>query len=139
MSLELVIPGLPSCNTAAAPHWRTRHAERRMWHALVAATVLAELGRWPEAPLERARVTITRCSAGPEPDFDNLASGAKFLLDGLVKAGVLKDDRPNCIGQPILLWERAPRGRGSVRISVETMPASQGVEIGPRVLAPPAQ
>ena len=63
MTLTLTIPGLPSCNTAAAPHWRIRHAERRKWHSAVAGAVLIELGRWPEAPLERARVTITRCSA----------------------------------------------------------------------------
>lgn len=149
MILELTIAGLPSCNSAAAPSWRTRHAERRKWHAAVAAAVLMELGRWP-TPLAHARVTITRCSAGPEPDGDNLASGAKFLLDGLVKCRVIADDRPSCIGTPTFAWERVPRGSGCVRLRVESVdvkaaiesdsdgvghPAASGVEIGERVQA----
>ena len=40
----------------------------------------------------------------------------KPILDGFVKAGVLKDDSPAVIGAPEYSWEKAGRGKG--RISV---------------------
>jgi hypothetical protein len=86
------------------------------------AAVLGELRRWPEKPLDRAMVTITRCSMA-EPDYDNLVQGGKFLLDGLIRAGVIKDDAPSVIGRPDYQWEKAPRGKGCVRIRVESAEA----------------
>ena len=71
---------------------------------------------------------ITRFSSR-EPDFDALAQGGKFLLDGLVKCGVLEDDRPSVIGQPSYVWSKASPKQGKVRISVY----EQTVEIGPRI------
>lgn len=118
MKLELVIDGLPPMNTADGIHRWSRHKLKKAWESKVCGAVLMALGRWPEKPLERAQVKITRCSSS-EPDFDGLVQGGKFLLDGLVKAGVLVDDRPSVIGQPEFRWERAPRGAGSVRICVE--------------------
>ena len=144
--LELEIPGLPSCNSAAALGWRVRHAERKAWKGRVSNAVLCKLGRWPSTPLDRARVTLTRCSS-VEPDADNLASSFKFILDGLVMAGVIADDKPSVIDVDFR-WERAPRGAGCVRIRVETLAAvaahsemlcgpqggtARGVEIGPKV------
>lgn len=147
MTLELVIPGLPPMNTAGShggSHW-SRTTVKRKWESLVCAAVLEALGRWPAKSLDRARVTITRCSTR-EPDFDNLTQGGKFILDGLVKAGVITDDSPAVIGRPEYLWQKSPRGMGSVRITVEERPGVHdhreawekgpaSVEIGPRVAA----
>lgn len=124
--LDLTIPGLPPMNTAGphgGSHW-SRTRIKRQWEGHVCAAVLTALGRWPAAPLERARVTITRCSTR-EPDFDNLAQGGKFILDGLVKAGVLADDSPKVIGRPEYLWEPAPAAQGCVRVRVEEVDASE--------------
>lgn len=131
MTLDLTLPGLPPTNAAdRRSHW-SYHKLSKTWQNKTAAAVLEALGRWPEAPLERARVTITRCST-TEPDFDGLVAAGKHILDGLVRAGVLVDDAPKVIGRPQYFWERAPRGQGCVRVHVE--PAS-GVEIGPRLPA----
>lgn len=141
--LELTIAGLPSCNSAAAPHWRTRHIERVKWKSKVCGAVLQALGRWPSKPLERARVELTRCSSS-RPDADNLASSFKFVLDGLVLARVIADDKPSVIGQPVFAWEKTSPRKGCVRIKVEELASvhdrrdewergPNGVEIGPKV------
>ena len=128
--LNVTIPGLPPMNTAdGLNRWR-RHTLKKLWEGKVAGAVLMELGRWPSKPLDRAAVTITRCSSS-EPDFDGLVQGGKFLLDGLVKAGVIADDKPSVIGQPVFRWEKAPPKQGCVRIVVEAVE----VEIGERVSA----
>lgn len=120
--LELVIEGLPPLNSSERLHWRKLVDHKRRWYAKVSSAVLVELGRWPAAPLALARVTITRCSS-QEPDGDNLGFGAKFILDGLKRAGVILDDKPSVIGQPILRWEHAPAKSGHVRILVEAVEA----------------
>ena len=130
-SIALSIPGLPPINTASSrgSHWAFAKLKRK-WESHVCAAVLTTLGRWPDKPLTRALVTITRCSAS-EPDYDNLVQGGKFLLDGLIKAGVIVDDSPAVIGRPEYRWQQAAPGAGSVRIQVE----DASVEIGERVPA----
>ena len=135
MTLHLRIAGLPPMNTADGLSRWTRRKIRLEWESRVVAAVLMELKRWPAKPLDRAEVTITRCSAN-QPDYDGLVQGGKFLLDGLVKAGVLADDSPAVIGIPVYHWEHAPRGSGCVLIAVRPAPdTSAGVEIGPRIPA----
>lgn len=122
MNLDITIPGIPPMNTAGphgGSHWG-RTTTKRQWESKVVAAVLEALGRWPAQPLERARVTITRASTR-EPDYDNLTQGGKFLLDGLVKAGVLVDDSPRVIGRPEYRWEQAAPAQGYVRIQVESV------------------
>lgn len=131
MILDLTLDGLPPMNTADRTHHWSAYRLKRAWEGKVCAAVLHELGRWPERPLDRARVTITRCSTR-EPDFENLTQGGKFLLDGLVKAGVIVDDSPGVIGRPEYLWVKGEPAKGSVRIQVE---AQGRVEIGERVPA----
>lgn len=47
----------------------------------------------PWRPLRKATVEILwRCRYRRRRDFDNLVSGIKPLLDGLVAAGVIEDD-----------------------------------------------
>lgn len=119
MNLDITLDGLPPMNTAdRRGRWVMIRAKRE-WESKVCGAVLMALGRWPESPMKRAHVTITRYSGVREPDFENLTQGGKFLLDGLVKAGVLEDDSPKVIGQPTYKWEPAKRGEGRVRIQVE--------------------
>lgn len=112
--IEIRLEGLPPINSADAPHRFVRHKARKLWKRLIWASVV---GRKPEKPLSHARVHITRCSSAP-PDPANLGEGAKFLLDGLVDAGVLEDDSARVIGMPKLDWEMAPPKKGHVRIRV---------------------
>jgi len=103
-------------------HWRKLYKERAKWKGLVGnAVLLADERRAAERkPLTRARVTITRCSS-TEPDYDGLVSGGKALLDGLVEAGVIVDDKVSVIGQPVYLWEKAKPGKGKVKVRVESI------------------
>ena len=121
MKLDLTIDGLPPMNTSNSrgSHWS--HSKlKRTWGDRVVAAVLFTLKKWPEKPLERARVSITRCSTS-EPDYDNLVQGGKFLLDGLIRAGVIVDDAPSVIGRPDYYWEKAQAAKGCVRIRVESI------------------
>ncbi len=72
----------------------------------------------PHEPLQFAKVRITRCSSGARPDFDNLQHSAKFLLDGLQKAGILAGDGPEFIGVPLVFWEPAKPKKQMTRIQL---------------------
>ncbi len=116
--LELVLEGLPkTTNTLARCHWRSRHGHAQTWHR----KVIGAIGlRAPPEPLERARLTYTRCST-QECDFDGLVSSFKHVQDALIKAGVIVNDRRADIGQPTYLWESAPQRKGHIKIKVESV------------------
>lgn len=128
MTLDLTIPGLPPTNSSDKLNRWVWRKLKKDWEALVITAVLEACGRWP-ATLDQARVTITRCSTR-EPDYDGLVQGAKFLLDGLVRAGVIRDDKPSVIGQPVFAWEPAAPGKGCVRIRVEAIDLDRTGGIG---------
>lgn len=89
----------PSLNAVwNGAHWARKVKTRNRWHWLVRAGLSnARFFERPQFP--RARVTIERY--GPRVlDADNCRAGTKFLMDGLVKHGVLLDDKPAVIGEP---------------------------------------
>lgn len=116
--LEFTIAGLPRMTNPSGRknHWRVVKKERDQWIAAVMAIVKTRTR--PVAPLERAKLTLTRYSS-VSPDPDGLVSGFKAIVDALVKAGVIANDRTENIGFPDYRWEKAPRGKGSVRVRVE--------------------
>jgi Holliday junction resolvase RusA-like endonuclease len=116
-TLEFQLDGLPRMTNPSGrgTHWRVIKQERDKWKM----AVIAVAARWkPATPLTRARLTLTRCST-TQPDPDGLVSGFKAIVDGLVRAGVLEDDKGKNIGFPDYRWEKAPRGKGCVRVKVE--------------------
>lgn len=121
-SLSLKLEGLPPMNTADGMHWRKRKKLKDYWEAYVAMKCV---GLKPSEPLPLAHVTILRSSSGRTPDFENLAQGGKFILDGLVKCGVLKDDNPDVIGQPEYLSSKTKPKKGYVLVTVQEL--SDGV------------
>ncbi|WP_068539466.1 RusA family crossover junction endodeoxyribonuclease [Olegusella massiliensis] len=92
MSL-LVIPGrLMGLNEYTAlnrAHWAKGSKAKRSETALVAWCAKAQKLKPLAAP---CRVSITWYEKNHRRDLDNIAFGAKFILDGLVTAGVLVDD-----------------------------------------------
>jgi hypothetical protein len=121
--MEFTIPILPRMNAADAVNRWIRMTER---NNVFNAVRLATMGQRPAVPLEKAHVTIERQSAGPEPDFENLAQGGKFILDALTARhkdgiGIIADDNPTCIGQPLYKWVKGKRGAGRVRVVVEAI------------------
>ncbi len=114
-SLAFELPGLPRMNSSDRMSKWVAIKERDKWRN---ATIDACRGKAPCEPLSRARVWFTRFST-IEPDFTNLVQGFKHIEDGLVDAGIIVDDKPSVIGQPVVTWERAHKGKGRVSVRVE--------------------
>ena len=115
-SIEFVILGLPKMsNQLLRGHWRVKHAHATNWKKYTRRAVELN-GALPAQPLVSAALRLVRVSSN-EPDFDGLVSGFKPIIDGLVECGVLLNDKPSCIKSEYL-WERGPRGKGSVRVQV---------------------
>lgn len=53
--------------------------------------------------IQRPKLTLTLYSI-KEPDFDNLVSRWKPVIDGLVRSGVIADDKLSVLGQPTFHW-----------------------------------
>lgn len=114
--LEFELKGLPkTTNALRASSWRVRNAFAKKWKDLVQLYTFRHL---PNSPLIKAKVTLTRCSSR-ESDFDGLVSSFKHVLDGLVEARILEDDKQSNIGQPTYLHEKAKQREGKIRIKVE--------------------
>ncbi len=94
------------------------HREAKNWVNWVILTIGRTL---PKEPLKRATVTLTRYSSS-EPDCDGLYSGMKAPLDALVKAKVIKDDRPSVIDFQAR-WKKCPQNQGKIRFEIEELPA----------------
>ncbi len=119
-TLTLEIPHLPKpVNSWMGEHWRVRHKSSKEWRIRVAQEVLVA-GKPKSCPWKKAKLTLSRMSSG-QMDFDGLVSSFKCVVDGLVKCGVLVDDKMANIGQPTYLHEKAPAGKGGIKIVVEEM------------------
>ena len=112
--LRLELDGLPAMGMNARRHWHVVNKENSAWYARV--RIATRLKRPPE-PLRLARVELTRCSS-MEPDFDNLVASFKPILDGLKRAGVIRDDKMSCIGQPDYHWRKAAPTEGRIAVEV---------------------
>ena len=113
--LKFELPGLPKMsNQLLRGHWRSKHIHAKKWKREI---WMAAIHLKPLQPLEKALVTITRCSSVC-PDFDGLVSAGKPLIDGLVECGVLIGDGMHVIGQPTYLWRKAAPGEGRTIILV---------------------
>lgn len=117
-SLSFELQGLPMMSNALLRgHWRKKHAHALKWKRAVWAKC------WhlrPDEPLVRAMLTLTRFSSR-EPDTDGLVSGFKHVVDGLVEAKVIADDRPSNIGIPNYRWEKVGNKSGKIKIEVEAV------------------
>lgn len=113
------IQGLPKMTNpsgAKSTHWRVRKAESDKWKKWVCAAINA--GRkFKEWPLEKANLTLIRHSSS-RPDPDGLVSGFKAVIDGLVVAGVLKNDKFKNIGMPNYMWQPAAPKKGFITVLV---------------------
>lgn len=116
--LRLTLEGLPKMtNAGGRAHWAVKVKEARKWQSMVAS---ACFNKQPEAPLTKAKISMTRYSS-VEPDFDGLCSGFKHVLDGLVHAGIIVSDKMSVIGKPNYDWKQAPPKRGYIQVDVESI------------------
>lgn len=88
-TIKITIPEIhPSLNQILRMHYHKRNTENKKWAALVA---FFDNRRKKRGPLKKARVKITYFFPdNRRRDPDNYSP--KFLMDGLVNAGVIEDD-----------------------------------------------
>jgi crossover junction endodeoxyribonuclease RusA len=97
-TLRLVLPGIPpALNEYRRMHHMAQYQSKQEWQekACVAAwcSVGTPVSRSWGPPAERARITVTFVYPDRRRrDPDNAAAGLKGILDGLVEAGIVKDD-----------------------------------------------
>lgn len=116
-TLYLRIDGLPKTinGMIGKANWWTFKKEADKWKNLVH---LHTLNRRPPQPLKHAKLILVRASSA-EPDWDNLCSSFKRIIDGLVKSGILEDDKMSNIGQPEYRWVKTKPGKGYVEVFVD--------------------
>lgn len=114
----LTINYLPkTINAIGRKHWSFKQIEAKKCKGLV--MVQCVVNRIVDLNLSKASLTFTRHSSR-EPDFDNLAGSFKHILDGLVEARVIQDDRPSIIGSPVFKWEKCAEKLGHITIMIST-------------------
>lgn len=114
---KIKIDYLPkTANKMSCMGWRSRSQHANEVKRIVHAELL-RLRIIPEIPLLRARLKLTRCSA-KRPDFDGTVSSFKWVIDGLVKAGVIINDDIDVIGEPEYKWEQTSPKCGHIKIEV---------------------
>ena len=89
MTVKITIPEIPpSLNQILRMHYHKRDAANKRWAGLVG---MFDNRKKRDKPISRAQVCITYYFPDARRrDSDNYAG--KFLLDGLVNAGVIEDD-----------------------------------------------
>jgi hypothetical protein len=70
-------------------HWSQRSRLNKIWRLRVQNVIR---GLEPSEPLERCHAVITKYGTR-DMDFDNLVTSMKPVVDGLVDAGVMVDDK----------------------------------------------
>jgi hypothetical protein len=114
--IEFEINDLPkTINAIGRSHWSIKAKEAKKWKTLVANQIIStgccKL-------LFRAQISLFRYSSRC-PDSDGLVSSFKHVIDGIVGAGLLPDDSYRTIGMPDYRWEKAPKGKGKIKVIVE--------------------
>ena len=116
--LEFEMKGLSErTNEVLSMSLRRRMQRKKFWKQFVAAAVNAKK---PKKPLKWAKVKFIRYSS-QRPDFDGLVSSFKHILDGLVIAGILVNDKFENIGDPTYRWKQTKEKAGKMKILVEEM------------------
>jgi Holliday junction resolvase RusA-like endonuclease len=114
---KLRIDLLPmTANKMCGMGWRARHKHALEVKRIVHAELLS-LRVIPEKPIKKAKLKLTRCSS-KRPDYDGTVSSFKWVIDGLVRAGVLYDDNIDVIGEPEYKWESAGQHCGHIKIEI---------------------
>lgn len=117
--LKFEIQDLPSStNSLGRKHWAIKAREARKWRQLVCLTIASEGHRKPQTPLKKATLKLVRFSSVC-PDADGIVSSFKHVIDGLVDAKIIANDKISNIGFPKYDWQPAPRGKGKILIHVQ--------------------
>ena len=116
-TLKFTIKDLPLTRNKLADRRWARKKEADKWHELVRHH--AQLQR-PQAPLKKATLHLVRHSSRC-CDYDGLVSSFKYVVDGLVKVGIIIDDNMKVIDKPLYEWEKAARNEGYITVEVREL------------------
>jgi Holliday junction resolvase RusA-like endonuclease len=88
MTIPGVLPGMNEIVEAARGDKYASSKQKKEYTDIVAWT--AKAARIPH--MERIDITFRWYEPNKRRDKDNITAGAKFVMDGLVKAGIIKND-----------------------------------------------
>jgi len=106
----------PSLNKLLRGHWSKNHKLRSKWSWLVRAG-LSNANYFARPQLQKAKITIERYGSRVL-DTDNCRGGTKYLTDSLVQHGILLNDTPAVIGEPVIFQMVGKERKTVVRIEV---------------------
>lgn len=118
---RMTIPGrMPGLNEYVRAERANRYAASKMKREQTErAGIAAVEQRMPHFP-GRVEVAFTWVEPNRRRDMDNVAFAKKFVLDGLVRAGVIRDDTPRYVAG---LSDRFEYDAANPRIEVEVRSA----------------
>ena len=94
---RMVIPGrMPGLNDYVDAERANRFAAAKMKKQQTERAGIAAVERMPSFN-GRVEITFTWVEENRRRDMDNVAFAKKFILDGLVRAGVIRDDTPRYV------------------------------------------
>ncbi len=107
----------PGPNIRVRYHWRKRAQVDKAWKERTYYAAIEAQGR--RASIDHAKVTITHYLPDKRRrDADNLRASTKNVLDGIVAAGLIRDDSLTEIGEVEHHFEYR-KGNPGLRITVE--------------------
>jgi len=114
-SFTFRINGLPrTINSIGRKHWGAKTREANLWkHNVLWSTI----DNKPPKPLKKAKLILKRVST-TAPDYDGLVSSFKHVVDGLIDAEIIEDDRMENIGMPEFIWTKGKRNKGFIEVTV---------------------
>lgn len=97
LHLRIHHASLKSLNVSLRSHWTVRQRVNKQWDRLIYCMV-SEKNAVPLRPLEKAHIRVIRHSHRML-DFDGLVGSLKPVIDSLVSARVILDDRWSVLGK----------------------------------------
>lgn len=91
------------------------------WRSAANLEIISQLPADCELPIASCSVSISLLGKGHRGDLDNLAGA---ILDALVTAGVLRDDRLSCV--PLLSIAYQPEGKLGAVVELAPVGVSRG-------------
>ena len=98
MIARLTIPGrMPGLNDYVRAERANRYAASKMKKQQTERAGIAAAEQGMPSFEGRVEIAFTWVEADRRRDMDNVAFAKKFILDGLVRAGVIRDDTPRYV------------------------------------------
>lgn len=121
MRAVMVIPGrMPGLNEYVRAERANRYMASSMKKQQTERAGVAAIEQGMPKFTGRVEITFTWVEENRRRDMDNVAFAKKFILDGLVRAGVIRDDTPRYVAG---LSDRFAYDKQNPRIEVEVRSA----------------